>query len=125
MLIACVYPVMKTYCLKGGMIGYKEDVLKIEQDISSWIQRLQSLTSSNIAVAYPSLCKQPTLPEDGSVEGEANVVEEEELEENAENISAAARETNVSPIRATLGPKQGNRETQYWNTVCCMVKEDH
>eukprot|EP00957_Ditylum_brightwellii_P123590 9422492-Ditylum_brightwellii.AAC.1 len=36
-----------------------------------------------------------------------NIVEEEELRKNAENISAAARETNVSPIQATLGPEQG------------------
>eukprot|EP00957_Ditylum_brightwellii_P169542 12903851-Ditylum_brightwellii.AAC.1 len=33
MLIACVYPVMKTCHLKGGMIGYKRDVLSIEQYI--------------------------------------------------------------------------------------------
>eukprot|EP00957_Ditylum_brightwellii_P070547 5359765-Ditylum_brightwellii.AAC.1 len=33
MLITCVYPVLKTYCLKGGTIGYKRDVLNIEQDI--------------------------------------------------------------------------------------------
>eukprot|EP00957_Ditylum_brightwellii_P112756 8595707-Ditylum_brightwellii.AAC.1 len=33
MLITCVYPVMKTYCFKGDTIGYKGDVLNIEQDI--------------------------------------------------------------------------------------------
>eukprot|EP00957_Ditylum_brightwellii_P025895 1959216-Ditylum_brightwellii.AAC.1 len=47
MLIVCVYPVMKTYCLKGGMIGYKSDVLNIEQDIgglgSSLPQRINQL----------------------------------------------------------------------------------
>eukprot|EP00957_Ditylum_brightwellii_P039367 2977665-Ditylum_brightwellii.AAC.1 len=32
-LIAQVYPVMKTYHLKGGTIGSKGDVLNIEQDI--------------------------------------------------------------------------------------------
>eukprot|EP00957_Ditylum_brightwellii_P115133 8780857-Ditylum_brightwellii.AAC.1 len=32
MLIACVHHVMKTYQLKGGMVGYKGDVLNIEQD---------------------------------------------------------------------------------------------
>ena len=35
------------------------------------------------------------------------MIEEEELGQNADNISAAARETNVSPIQAALGPEQG------------------
>eukprot|EP00957_Ditylum_brightwellii_P040944 3100302-Ditylum_brightwellii.AAC.1 len=47
------------------------------------------------------------LPEDGSVKGEVNVIKEEELGQNAENIASAARETNVSPIQAALGPEQG------------------
>eukprot|EP00957_Ditylum_brightwellii_P038575 2916058-Ditylum_brightwellii.AAC.1 len=63
--------------------------------------------SSNTSVAYLSPCKQPTLPEDGSVEGEVNIIKEEELGQNADNISAAARYTNVSPIQAALGPEQG------------------
>eukprot|EP00957_Ditylum_brightwellii_P164229 12503270-Ditylum_brightwellii.AAC.1 len=47
MLITCVYPVMKTYHLKGGTIGYKGDVLDIEQNISgldsSLLQRVDQL----------------------------------------------------------------------------------
>eukprot|EP00957_Ditylum_brightwellii_P161341 12284825-Ditylum_brightwellii.AAC.1 len=35
------------------------------------------------------------------------MIEEEELGQNAENISSAARETNVSPIQVDLGPEQG------------------
>eukprot|EP00957_Ditylum_brightwellii_P141254 10762035-Ditylum_brightwellii.AAC.1 len=31
---------MKTYWLKGGMIGYKDDVLNIEQDIGGLISSL-------------------------------------------------------------------------------------
>eukprot|EP00957_Ditylum_brightwellii_P005013 382098-Ditylum_brightwellii.AAC.1 len=41
MLIAQVYPVMKTYCLKGGTISYKGDVLNIEQDIGGLVSSLQ------------------------------------------------------------------------------------
>eukprot|EP00957_Ditylum_brightwellii_P075895 5768634-Ditylum_brightwellii.AAC.1 len=55
MLIAYVCPVMKTYRLKGGTIGYKGNVLSIEQDIGG----LQSPTSSGTTVAYLSPCKQP------------------------------------------------------------------
>ena len=40
MLIACVYPVMKTYCLKGGTTGYKGDVLNIEQDTGGLVSTL-------------------------------------------------------------------------------------
>eukprot|EP00957_Ditylum_brightwellii_P090899 6921421-Ditylum_brightwellii.AAC.1 len=40
MFIACVYPVMKTYYLKGGTIGYKGDVLNIEQDIGELVSSL-------------------------------------------------------------------------------------
>eukprot|EP00957_Ditylum_brightwellii_P203777 15336185-Ditylum_brightwellii.AAC.1 len=47
MLIACIYPVMKTYWLKGGTIGYKADILNIERDIcglvSSLLQRINQL----------------------------------------------------------------------------------
>eukprot|EP00957_Ditylum_brightwellii_P067087 5092089-Ditylum_brightwellii.AAC.1 len=62
---------------------------------------------SNTTVAYLSPCKNPLyaninidfnllsqLPKDGSVKSEVNVIEEEEFGQNAENISAAARETN-------------------------------
>eukprot|EP00957_Ditylum_brightwellii_P160407 12211189-Ditylum_brightwellii.AAC.1 len=63
MLIACVYPVMKTYCLEGGMIGYKRDVLNIEQHIgglvSSLPQRINQLPTmivrkrnANVTVGY-------------------------------------------------------------------------
>ena len=63
MLIARVYPVMKTYRLKGGTIGYKGDVLNIEQDIgglvSSLPQRINQLPvmivrkqNTNVAVGY-------------------------------------------------------------------------
>eukprot|EP00957_Ditylum_brightwellii_P053396 4046635-Ditylum_brightwellii.AAC.1 len=34
-------------------------------------------------------------------------MEEEELGQDAENILTATRETNISPIQATLGPEQG------------------
>eukprot|EP00957_Ditylum_brightwellii_P123531 9419090-Ditylum_brightwellii.AAC.1 len=37
MLIAHLYHVKKTYLLKGGMVGYKGDVLNIEQDISGLV----------------------------------------------------------------------------------------
>eukprot|EP00957_Ditylum_brightwellii_P080825 6148310-Ditylum_brightwellii.AAC.1 len=40
MLIAHMYPVMKTYHLKGGMICYKDDVLSIEQDIGGLVSSL-------------------------------------------------------------------------------------
>eukprot|EP00957_Ditylum_brightwellii_P093287 7104182-Ditylum_brightwellii.AAC.1 len=36
------------------------------------------------------------------------MIEEEELGQNADNISAAVRETNVSPIQAALGPEQSS-----------------
>eukprot|EP00957_Ditylum_brightwellii_P050575 3835116-Ditylum_brightwellii.AAC.1 len=63
MLIACMYPVMKTYCLKGGMIGYKGDVFNIGQDIgglvSSLPQRIDQLSTmivqkqnTNVTVGY-------------------------------------------------------------------------
>eukprot|EP00957_Ditylum_brightwellii_P203191 15333592-Ditylum_brightwellii.AAC.1 len=63
MLIAYVYPVMKTYCLKGGTISYKGDVLNIEQDIgglvSSLPQRINQLPimivqkqNTNVTVGY-------------------------------------------------------------------------
>eukprot|EP00957_Ditylum_brightwellii_P177384 13511667-Ditylum_brightwellii.AAC.1 len=107
MLIEHIYPVMKTYQFKGCTIGYKGDILKIEQDIGGWIQRLQSLMPSNTTVAYLSSSKQPTLPEDDSVEGQVNIVEEEELGQDAQNISTAARDTNKPPIQVTLGPEQG------------------
>eukprot|EP00957_Ditylum_brightwellii_P006536 495217-Ditylum_brightwellii.AAC.1 len=133
MLITCMYPVMKTYWLKGGTIGYKGNVLNIGQDISGLVSSLpqridhilimivqkqnknvtarykilQSPMLNYTTVAYLSSSKQPTLPEDGSVKGEINAVEEEELGQDAHNISTAAREINVSPIQATLGPEQG------------------
>eukprot|EP00957_Ditylum_brightwellii_P087703 6678792-Ditylum_brightwellii.AAC.1 len=63
MLIDHVYPVMKTYHLKGGMTGYKGDVLNIEQDIggvvSSLPQRINQLPimivqkrNTNVTVGY-------------------------------------------------------------------------
>eukprot|EP00957_Ditylum_brightwellii_P044534 3377744-Ditylum_brightwellii.AAC.1 len=63
MLIACVYLVMKTYHLKEGTIGYKGDVLNIEQDIgglvSSLPQRINQLPimiapkqNTNVTVGY-------------------------------------------------------------------------
>ena len=36
------------------------------------------------------------------------MIKEEELGQNAENISAAARQMNASPIQVDLGPEQGN-----------------
>eukprot|EP00957_Ditylum_brightwellii_P133738 10197260-Ditylum_brightwellii.AAC.1 len=48
MLTACVYPMMKTYWLKGSMIHYKGGDLSIEQDIcgslSSLPQRIDKLS---------------------------------------------------------------------------------
>eukprot|EP00957_Ditylum_brightwellii_P110852 8455088-Ditylum_brightwellii.AAC.1 len=44
MLIVCVYPVVKTYQLKGGTIGYKGDVLNIEQDIGGLVSSLPQRT---------------------------------------------------------------------------------
>eukprot|EP00957_Ditylum_brightwellii_P071525 5437921-Ditylum_brightwellii.AAC.1 len=120
MLISCVYPMMKTYHLKGGTIGYKGDVLNIEQGIVTFeykdfrvqhqaIQQWPTFLHTNnplcaaINIDFDLLSQ---LPEDDSVEGQDNIVEEEELGQNAEHILAAARETNVSPIQATLGPEQ-------------------
>eukprot|EP00957_Ditylum_brightwellii_P125186 9543839-Ditylum_brightwellii.AAC.2 len=40
MLIACIYPVMKIYWLKGSMAGYKGDVLSIEEDIGGLLNSL-------------------------------------------------------------------------------------
>eukprot|EP00957_Ditylum_brightwellii_P074586 5667556-Ditylum_brightwellii.AAC.1 len=74
---------------------------------NSGIQRLQSPTSSNTAETYLFSSKQPTFPEDNSVNGLVNIVEEEELGQDAEIVLTDARETNVSPIQATLGPEQG------------------
>eukprot|EP00957_Ditylum_brightwellii_P055003 4169344-Ditylum_brightwellii.AAC.1 len=106
MLIAHVYPVMKTYCLKGGTVGYKGDVINIGQDIvgyndfrvrcqaiQQWLTFLHANNPlyTNININFNLLSQ---LPEDNIVEGEVNVVEEEEFGQNAENISAAARETN-------------------------------
>eukprot|EP00957_Ditylum_brightwellii_P189319 14409802-Ditylum_brightwellii.AAC.1 len=110
MLIVRVYPVMQTYGLKGGMLGYRGDILSIDQDIGgcdSGMQRLQSPMSNNTTVSYFSSSKQPTLPEDNSVKSQVNVVKEEDLGENAENMLTVARETNISSIQATLGLEQG------------------
>eukprot|EP00957_Ditylum_brightwellii_P165953 12635621-Ditylum_brightwellii.AAC.1 len=47
MFIACAYPVMKIYCLEGGTVGYKGDMLNIDQDIgrlvSSLLQKINQL----------------------------------------------------------------------------------
>eukprot|EP00957_Ditylum_brightwellii_P187119 14252098-Ditylum_brightwellii.AAC.1 len=108
-----------THCLKGGTIGYKADVFNIEQDIVGYkdfriqcqvIQKLLTfLHASNPLCADINIDFNPLfqLPEDGSIKGEVNVVEEEELRQDAQNISVAAIETNVSPIQATLGSEQG------------------
>eukprot|EP00957_Ditylum_brightwellii_P131158 10003894-Ditylum_brightwellii.AAC.1 len=77
---------MKIYWLKGGTIDCKGSALNIEQDIGGWIQRLQSLMPRDTTVPYFSPCKQPTLPEDSSVKGEVNIVEEEGLGQGAQNI---------------------------------------
>eukprot|EP00957_Ditylum_brightwellii_P017045 1285583-Ditylum_brightwellii.AAC.1 len=47
------------------------------------------------------------LSEDNSVKGQVNIMEEEELGQEAENILTVARETNISLIQANLGPEQG------------------
>eukprot|EP00957_Ditylum_brightwellii_P099606 7587174-Ditylum_brightwellii.AAC.1 len=78
----------------------------MKYECDSWVQRLQSPMSSNTTVTYLSPCKQPTLPEYGSVKGEVSIIKEEELGQNADNISAAARQTNASPIQDTFGPEQ-------------------
>eukprot|EP00957_Ditylum_brightwellii_P027092 2048000-Ditylum_brightwellii.AAC.1 len=113
---------MKSYCLKGCTLGYKGDVLNIEQDIGGLVSSLpQRIHQFPIMIwltllhANNPLCADinidfdllSQLLEDGSVEGEVNIVEEEDLGQDAENISAVVRETNVSPIQATLGPEQG------------------
>eukprot|EP00957_Ditylum_brightwellii_P039336 2975844-Ditylum_brightwellii.AAC.1 len=82
MFIACVYPVMKTYCLKGDTIGYKGDVPNIEQDIDfrvqhqaiqQWCTFLHATNPlyADINIDFDLLFQ---LPEDGSVKGEVNVV---------------------------------------------------
>eukprot|EP00957_Ditylum_brightwellii_P091052 6932289-Ditylum_brightwellii.AAC.1 len=40
MLVDRVYPVMKTYRLEGGTVGYKGNVLNIEQDIKGLVMSL-------------------------------------------------------------------------------------
>eukprot|EP00957_Ditylum_brightwellii_P200549 15289153-Ditylum_brightwellii.AAC.1 len=134
MLKACVYPVMKTYWLKGGTVGYKGDVFNIKQDIGGLVlsllqsinqlliiivqklhisMRVDTKTSEFDAMQYNSglpFYKRTTLYtlllEDNSVKEQANTVEEEELGQDAENILTAARETNVSSIQASLEREQ-------------------
>eukprot|EP00957_Ditylum_brightwellii_P104846 7991336-Ditylum_brightwellii.AAC.1 len=96
MLIAHVYHVIKTYCLKGGMIGYKvghKDFRVKCQVIQQWLTFLHANNPlyAGINIDFNLLSQ---LPEDISVEDEVNIVEGEELGQNAENISASARETN-------------------------------
>eukprot|EP00957_Ditylum_brightwellii_P197670 15059486-Ditylum_brightwellii.AAC.1 len=40
MLIALIYSVMKIYWPKGGTVGYKGDVLNIEQDIDGLVSSI-------------------------------------------------------------------------------------
>eukprot|EP00957_Ditylum_brightwellii_P032334 2449382-Ditylum_brightwellii.AAC.1 len=119
MSIALVYPVMMTYWLKGGTLGYKCDVLSIEQGIvgykefrvqhqgiQQWLTFLQSNNPlyADIKIDFNLLSQ---LPEDNGVRGQVNIVEEKELGHDAENSLTAAREMNISPIQATLEPEQG------------------
>eukprot|EP00957_Ditylum_brightwellii_P180399 13742175-Ditylum_brightwellii.AAC.1 len=106
MLIACVYSVMKTYQLKGGtIVGYK-DFRVHHQAIQQWLTFLQANNPlhTDINTDFGFLFK---LTEDSSVESQVIVVEEEELGQDAQNISTAARDTNTFLIQATLGPDQG------------------
>eukprot|EP00957_Ditylum_brightwellii_P210511 15365059-Ditylum_brightwellii.AAC.1 len=81
MSIACIYPVIKTYQLKGGIIGYKGDVFNIEQGIAGykefraqrqaiqqWLTFLQAKNPlyTDISIDVDLLSQ---LPEDNSVEG--------------------------------------------------------
>ena len=43
MLIAQVHPFMRVYRLEGGGVGYKGQVLNVEQDISNLVQELPLL----------------------------------------------------------------------------------
>eukprot|EP00957_Ditylum_brightwellii_P120233 9173887-Ditylum_brightwellii.AAC.1 len=97
MLIVCVYSVMKTYWFKGGMIGYKGEVLNIEQDIGGPL-------NADINIDFNLLSQ---LPEGNSVKVQVNIVEEKELGQDAQHVLTAVRDTNISPIQATLGPEQG------------------
>eukprot|EP00957_Ditylum_brightwellii_P014999 1130618-Ditylum_brightwellii.AAC.1 len=87
-LIVHVYPMMKTYQLKGGMIGYKGDVFNIKQDIvgykdfrvqrqaiQQWLTFLQanSLLYDDINIDFNLLLQ---LPEENSVKGQVNIMEE-------------------------------------------------
>eukprot|EP00957_Ditylum_brightwellii_P040238 3044762-Ditylum_brightwellii.AAC.1 len=77
MFIAHLYPVMKTYHLKGGMIGYNGNVLNIEQvgykyfrvqcqAIQQWLTFLHANSPlyADINIDFDLLSQ---LPEDGSV----------------------------------------------------------
>ena len=89
----------------NATVGYKDFRVQC-QAIQQWLTFLHAINPlcANINIDFDLLSQ---LPEDGSVEGEVSVIKEEELGQNADNISAAARETNVSPIQAALGPEQG------------------
>ena len=43
MLIAQVHPFMRVYRLEGGGVGYKGQILNVEQDISNLVQELPLL----------------------------------------------------------------------------------
>eukprot|EP00957_Ditylum_brightwellii_P076527 5817077-Ditylum_brightwellii.AAC.1 len=106
MFIACVYPVVKSYQLKGGTVDCKVDSLYIEQDIGGVAYLLQANNPLyvDININFDQLSQ---LPEDNSVEEQVNVVEEEELGQEAQHFLTAAREINVTPIQFTVGPEQG------------------
>eukprot|EP00957_Ditylum_brightwellii_P073478 5583634-Ditylum_brightwellii.AAC.1 len=70
-------------------VGYKDFRVQ-RQAIQQWLTFLHTNNplQADINIDFNLLSQ---LPEDGSVKGEVNVVEEEELGHNAENISAATR----------------------------------
>eukprot|EP00957_Ditylum_brightwellii_P193719 14751462-Ditylum_brightwellii.AAC.1 len=86
-------------------VGYKDFRIRC-QAIQQWLTFLHENNPlyAGINVNFDLLSQ---LPEDGGVEGEVNIVEEEELGQVAQNISTTAREMHVSPIQAALGPEQG------------------
>eukprot|EP00957_Ditylum_brightwellii_P191576 14586099-Ditylum_brightwellii.AAC.1 len=61
MLTACVYPVMTTYWLKGGMIGYKGDALNSEQGICGLVSSLPQRTDQLLTMIVQKLSMNVTV----------------------------------------------------------------
>eukprot|EP00957_Ditylum_brightwellii_P203015 15332872-Ditylum_brightwellii.AAC.2 len=106
MLIARVYPVMKTYWLQSGTVGCKGNGLNIEEEIQGqvvldWLtfRHQHNPHYSDIIIDDQTL---GALPEDGSMEGDINIVTKEGLESTIRNTNTIKNEDN-----GQNGPEQG------------------